>query len=218
MITIAIDGPSGSGKSTIAQILANKLNLCHVNAGELYRCIGVYLYEHNINARDEQAVRSQLGNINIKVEFVNHEQNNYVNGVLVNNKLHTPIASDFSSQCSPFVCVREKVKAIQREVATNYAVVMEGRDITTEILPNAKYKFYITASAQVRATRRFNELKHTDNTTFKQVYDDIVERDYRDTHREHGVLTIAPDALVINTDNYTAEQVAELIYKQIKEK
>ncbi len=218
MITIAIDGPSGSGKSTIAQILADKLDLCHVNAGELYRTIGVYLYENNIDARNEEEVKKVLDNINIKVEFVNHEQNNYLNGVLVNDKLHTPIASDFSSRCAPFKSVREKVKAIQREIANNYGVVMEGRDITTEILPNAKYKYYITASAEVRAKRRFDQLKLKDESlTFNQVLSDINERDYRDTHRKLGLLTIASDAEVINTDNYTAEQVAAIICEKIKE-
>lgn len=219
MITIAIDGPSGSGKSTIAQKLADKLQIFHVNAGELYRTIAVYLYENNIDAKNEDQVKSVLNNINIKVEFVNNEQNNYLNGTLVNNKLHTSIASDYSSQCAPQKAVREKVKQIQREIANNYGVVMEGRDITTEILPNAKYKFYITASAEVRATRRFNELKKRgEKITYKQVYDDILERDYRDTHRKLGLLTIAPDAVVINTDNYTAEEVSEIILKTIKEK
>ena len=218
MISIAIDGPSGSGKSTIAQLLASNLDLCHVNAGELYRTIGVYLYENKINARDEVAVNNVLNDINIRVEFVNHEQNNYLNGELVNYKLHTPIASDYSSQCAPFKCVREKVKAIQREIASNYGVVMEGRDITTEILPNAKYKFFITATPETRATRRYNELKKKDSKiTYQQVYDDIIERDYRDTHRELGLLTIASDAEVIYTDNYTAEQVAALIINKIKE-
>lgn len=218
MITIAMDGPSGSGKSTIANILANKLDLCHVNTGELYRIIGVYLYENKINARDENAVKKVLDNINIKVEFVNHEQNNYLNGELVNYKLHTPIASDYSSQCSPFKCVRDKVKVIQREIANNYAVVMEGRDITTEILPNSKYKYFITATPETRATRRYNELKqHNKDITYKEVYDDIIERDYRDTHRELGVLTIAEDVEVIYTDNYTADEVAAMICEKIKE-
>lgn len=218
MISIAIDGPSGSGKSTIANLLANNLDLCHVNTGELYRIIGVYLYEHKIDARDEEQVRKVLNDIEIKVEFVNHEQNNYLNGEFVNHKLHTPIASDYSSQCSPFKCVRDKVKAIQREIASNYGVVMEGRDVTTEILPNANYKYFITATPETRATRRYNELKLKDNNiTYKQVYDDIIERDYRDTHRQLGVLTIADDAEVIYTDNYTAEEVAALICKKIKE-
>ncbi len=218
MITIAIDGPSGSGKSTVAKKIAKLLNIYHVNVGELYRAIGVYLYEHNINARSEEEVSKVLDDININVEFLNNEQINLVNGEGVNHKLHTPIASDYSSQCSPLKIVREKVKKIQQDIASKYSIVMEGRDITTEVLPNAKYKFFITASPENRAKRRLEELVAKGiNSTYDEVYADIVERDYRDTHRELSPLKLAADAIYIDTDKYSADEVVAIIYSKIEE-
>ena len=216
MITIAIDGPSGSGKSTVAKRLASMLNICHVNTGELYRSVAVYMKENNISAKDEEAVKKAMDQFNFKVDYINGEQYNFLNGECINHKLHTAEISELSAVYSPIAYVREKVKLIQRQIAKNFSVVMEGRNITTDILPNAKNKFYLSASPETRALRRQKELEEKgEKCTFKQVYNDILERDYRDTHRELGKLELAKDAVYINTDNYSVDEVVAIIYSKL---
>lgn len=219
MITVAIDGPSGAGKSSVADKLAELLGIFHVNTGEIYRAIGVYLYENNIDAYSEEEVSKVLDNINIKVEFINRHQYNYLNGECVNQKLHNPTIDDYSSRSSALKCVREKIKETQRDIAKEYSVIMEGRDITTEILPDAKYKFFLTASPEVRALRRQKELeKKGQKVSFKKVLEDILERDYRDTHRELCPLKLADDAIYVDSDNYSLDEVVAIMYSKIDER
>lgn len=219
MINIAIDGPSAAGKGVVSERLAKLLNIYHLDTGAIYRAIGLYMYENNIDASSDEEVSKVLDDINIEIEFINREQYTYLNGECVNGKLRTSIISDYSSRSSALLCVRDKVKHLQQDFAKNNNVIMEGRDITTEILPNAKYKFFLTASPETRALRRLKDLEAKgEKITFAQVLKDINERDYRDSHREFGKLQLAKDAVYINTDNYTIDEVVAIIYSKIDER
>lgn len=219
MINIAIDGPSAAGKGMVSERLAKLLNIYHLDTGAIYRAIGLYMYENNIDASSEEEVSKVLDDINIEIEFINREQYTYLNGECVNGKIRTSIISDYSSRSSALLCVRDKVKHLQQDFAKKNNVIMEGRDITTEILPNAKYKFFLTASPETRALRRLKDLEAKgEKITFAQVLKDINERDYRDSHREFGKLQLAKDAVYINTDNYTVDEVVAIIYSKIDER
>lgn len=219
MINIAIDGPSAAGKGVVSERLAKLLNIYHLDTGAIYRAIGLYMYENNIDASSEEEVSKVLDDINIEIEFINREQYTYLNGECVNGKIRTSIISDYSSRSSALLCVRDKVKHLQQDFAKKNNVIMEGRDITTEILPNAKYKFFLTASPETRALRRLKDLEAKgEKITFAQVLKDINERDYRDSHREFGKLQLAKDAIYINTDNYTVDEVVAIIYSKIDER
>lgn len=219
MINIAIDGPSAAGKGVVSERLAKLLNIYHLDTGAIYRAIGLYMYENNIDASSEEEVSKVLDDINIEIEFINREQYTYLNGECVNGKIRTSIISDYSSRSSALLCVRDKVKHLQQDFAKKNNVIMEGRDITTEILPNAKYKFFLTASPETRALRRLKDLEAKGKKiTFAQVLKDINERDYRDSHREFGKLQLAKDAVYINTDNYTVDEVVAIIYSKIDER
>lgn len=216
MINIAIDGPSAAGKGVVSERLAKLLNIYHLDTGAIYRAIGLYMYENNIDASSEEEVSKVLDDINIEIEFINREQYTYLNGECVNGKIRTSIISDYSSRSSALLCVRDKVKHLQQDFAKKNNVIMEGRDITTEILPNAKYKFFLTASPETRALRRLKDLEAKgEKITFAQVLKDINERDYRDSHREFGKLQLVKDAVYINTDNYTIDEVVAIIYSKI---
>ena len=219
MINIAIDGPSAAGKGVVSERLAKLLNIYHLDTGAIYRAIGLYMYENNIDASSEEEVSKVLDDINIEIEFINREQYTYLNGECVNGKIRTSIISDYSSRSSALLCVRDKVKHLQQDFAKKNNVIMEGRDITTEILPNAKYKFFLTASPETRALRRLKDLEAKgEKITFAQVLKDINERDYRDSHREFGKLQLAKDAVYINTDNYTVDRVVAIIYSKKDER
>ncbi len=219
MITIAIDGPSAAGKGVVSEKISKLLNIHHLDTGAIYRAIGLYCYENNVDAYDENQVKKILDKIEIKIEFINGEQYTYLNGECINGKIRSSIVSDYASRSSALLCVREKVKDLQQDFAKHHSVVMEGRDITTEILPNAKYKFYLTASPEVRALRRLKDLEAKgEKITFDQVLKDINERDYRDCHRDFGRLQLAKDAVYINTDEFSVDEVVSIIYSKINER
>lgn len=219
MITIAIDGPSAAGKGVVSEKISKLLNIHHLDTGAIYRAIGLYCYENNVDAHDEEQVKKILDKIEIKIEFINGEQYTYLNGECINGKIRSSIVSDYASRSSALLCVREKVKDLQQDFAKHHSVVMEGRDITTEILPNAKYKFYLTASPEVRALRRLKDLEAKgEKITFDQVLKDINERDYRDSHRDFGRLQLAKDAVYINTDEFSVDEVVAIIYSKINER
>lgn len=219
MINIAIDGPGGSGKGVVSDRLAKLLNVCHLDTGAIYRAIGLYCYQNNIDPTSEKEVGEALDKMNITIDFVNGEQYTNLNGVCINSMIRTSTISDYSSRSSALKIVRDKVKHLQQDFAKNNNVIMEGRDITTEILPNAKYKFFLTASPEVRAHRRLKDLlAKGENITFEEVLKNINERDYRDSHREFGKLQLAKDAVLINSDNYTIDEVVAIIYSKINER
>ena len=217
MITIAVDGPSGAGKSTVADIIANKLGILHFNTGAIYRAIGVYVIENGINARNEEQVNSVLDKIQVKIAFEKGEQRTILNGEDVTSKLYTMQVSDVASVTSTYKQVRDKILDIQRDGAKENSVIMEGRDITSHVLPDAEYKFYIDASPEVRADRRINDEKSDGGKlSYEEVLKEINERDRRDKTRTLCPLVIVEDAIYINTDNLTANEVADKIISYIK--
>lgn len=219
IFSIAIDGPAGAGKSTIAKALAERLGAIYLDTGAMYRAVALYMHDADINGAE--SIARAVNDPKIEVQFVNGKQHMLLNGVDVNDRLRTPEASMMASRVSAVPAVRERLVALQREIAAGHAVVMDGRDIGTKVLPNATLKVYLTASCEVRAERRFAELKESNpNLTLEQVLADIVERDYNDAHREASPMYQASDAIRIDTSNMNRDQVVaaiiDLLLKALK--
>ncbi len=219
IFSIAIDGPAGAGKSTIAKALAERLGAIYLDTGAMYRTVALYMHDADINGAE--SIARAVNDPKIEVQFVNGKQHMLLNGVDVNDRLRTPEASMMASRVSAVPAVRERLVALQREIAAGHAVVMDGRDIGTKVLPNATLKVYLTASCEVRAERRFAELKENNpNLTLEQVLADIVERDYNDAHREASPMYQASDAIRIDTSNMNRDQVVaaiiDLLLKALK--
>ena len=219
IFSIAIDGPAGAGKSTIAKALAERLGAIYLDTGAMYRTVALYMHDADINGAE--SIARAVNDPKIEVQFVNGKQHMLLNGVDVNDRLRTPEASMIASRVSAVPAVRERLVALQREIAAGHAVVMDGRDIGTKVLPNATLKVYLTASCEVRAERRFAELKESNpNLTLEQVLADIVERDYNDAHREASPMYQASDAIRIDTSNMNRDQVVaaiiDLLLKALK--
>ena len=210
IFSIAIDGPAGAGKSTIARKLAERLGAIYLDTGAMYRTVALYMHDSDIQG--SESIARAINDPKIEVQFQNGEQHMLLNGVDVTGRLRSPEASMMASRVSAVPAVRERLVALQREIAAGHAVVMDGRDIGTKVLPNATLKVYLTASCEVRADRRFAELKEDNPTlTREQVLADIVERDYNDAHREASPLYQASDAVRIDTSNMNQDQVVAAI-------
>ena len=210
IFSIAIDGPAGAGKSTIARKLAERLGAIYLDTGAMYRTVALYMHDSDIQG--SESIARAINDPKIEVQFQNGEQHMLLNGVDVNERLRSPEASMMASRVSAVPAGRERLVALQREIAAGHAVVMDGRDIGTKVLPNATLKVYLTASCEVRADRRFAELKEDNPTlTREQVLADIVERDYNDAHREASPLYQASDAVRIDTSNMNQDQVVAAI-------
>lgn len=219
MFSVAIDGPAGAGKSTIAKLVAKKLNFIYVDTGALYRAIGLYALKKGIDPQDKLLITPLLIEININLQFKNGEQKVIMNGEDVSSSIRTPEASMAASAVSAIPSVREFLFSLQRNIAKNSNVIMDGRDIGTVILPNANVKIFLTAAAHERALRRYNELKQKGiELNFDDVLKDIEERDYNDSHRSIAPLKPAADAILIDTTDLNLEQSAEKIELLIKEK
>lgn len=227
MYSIAIDGPAAAGKSTVAKQVAKRLGILHLNTGSLYRALGLFAYQQGIeNKMDENGMPAlSKKDINIitskakvEVDFIDGQQHTILNGDDVTDILKTPIVSEYSSLVSAVQEIRDHVLELQRDVARNHSVVMEGRDIASNVLPNADYKFFITASPEVRAERCYNELLEKGlMSTYEEVLQSIKERDTRDTTRECCPLVIVPDALIVDTTNMTIDQVVDFVAGVVKE-
>lgn len=212
MYNIAIDGPAGSGKSTVAGMLSEKLDILYLDTGAMYRACALKAMRLGIDPADEQAVSSFIDNVNIEVGYEGGVQHTYLDGEDVSKKIRENHMSEKSSQISRHACVRTKMVSLQREIASKSSCVLDGRDICLHVLPNAKYKFYLSASPEVRAKRRWNEL-HDRGTdySYERLLEEIKSRDFADSHRANSPLEIAPDAVVIDSSDLTAEQVADYI-------
>ena len=214
MLNIALDGPSGSGKSTIAKALSKKLNILYLDTGAMYRACALKAHYLGIDCKNKEAVDGFIDSVNVEVKYVDGAQRTYLDGVDVSTDIRKNEVSMFASQISSLSIVRNKMLLMQREVASKQDCVLDGRDICMYVLPNAKYKFFMTADANVRAERRYKELlAKGQNVAFDDLLREINERDYNDSHRDFAPLAIAPDATVIDTTNLNAEQVVEIIIK-----
>ena len=218
-INIAIDGPAGAGKSTIAKTLAKDRNMVYVDTGAMYRAIGLYCSRKGIAGNDEETIVGELDNINVSLAYENGEQVVYLNGENVNGFIRTPEAGTMASAVSVYSKVRAKMVELQQNLAKTTSVVMDGRDIGTVVLPNAEVKIYLTASSEVRAKRRFDELVAKGmECDLAQLQKEIEERDYRDMNREVSPLKKAEDAVELDTSYMTIPEVIEAMQKIIAEK
>ena len=216
MLVIAIDGPAGSGKSTIAKLISKKYNIPYLDTGAMYRALGFFLNNEKIDVNDEKAVVNKLDDIQMKIKFDNEVQHVYVNEIDTTPFIRNYEVSKLASDVSKHKDVRIKLVSIQREFAENNSVVLDGRDIGTYVLPNAKFKFYLTASPEERAKRRCKEMKDKGiDIEYNAVLADINQRDYNDSHRAFAPLKKADDAIEIDTTGYSINEVLDLIEKEI---
>lgn len=218
MINIAIDGPSASGKSSVSREVAKRLNVLHLNTGSIYRAFGLFSLNNNIIGKpNNEQLQFIVENSKINIKIIEGKQHTFINKQDVSDVLQTPEIAEQTSILSQIEEIRKLARAIQREVANNYDVLMEGRDIGTVILPNANYKFYITASLEARAVRRYKQLiEKGKNEKYEDILQSIKERDYKDEHRENSPLKIAQDAHVVDSTNMTFDEVVDNIVKIIK--
>ena len=209
---IAIDGPSGAGKSTIAKALAANLGCIYLDTGAMYRTVGLMAKRSGIDTKDDAALAAMLEKADIRVTMTEDGQRMMLAGEDVEDLIRTPEISMAASDVAVCPSVRKKMVALQHAIAAETDVVMDGRDIGTRVLPDAEYKFFLTASPEVRAMRRFDELRNKGkDVTYDDVLEDVKARDLQDTTRKESPLTLAPDATEVQTDDLNAEEVVQVI-------
>ncbi len=216
MINIAIDGPAGSGKSTVAKIVSKKLDYIYLDTGAMYRASAVFALNNGVDVQDEKQVCQVIEKFTMDIIFEDGQQQIFVNGENVTPFLREHKISKAASDISKHACVRYKMVELQRNFAKLHNVVLDGRDIGTFVLPNARYKFFLTASLDERAKRRFLELEQKgEKVNFDDLLQDIKLRDYNDSHREVAPLKQAEDAVYIDTTMMNLEKVVETILSSI---
>ncbi len=214
---VAIDGPAGSGKSTVAKLIAKELGYIYADTGAMYRAVGLYCINNNINYADNNAVESVLGNIDISLEHSDGMQKIYLNGQDVTEIIRTPEVADSASKVAAIGGVREMLVALQKRLAHENKVVMDGRDIGTNVIPDARVKIYLDANVNERAKRRCKELEEKGIAyNFDAIAADISKRDEYDKNRELNPLTVAEDAHVIDTSDMSIDEVKDTILKIIR--
>ena len=214
MKVVAIDGPAGSGKGTIASILSKKLNLVNIDTGATYRCVALASLRNNLTLDDKEAIIKLSGEIDIKIDLDNKV---YLNGEDVTDLIRSKEVTNIVSPISSIVEVRKNMVDLQRKMASNYDVVMEGRDITTVVFPNANYKFYLDASLEERVKRRIKQNKEKGiDMTYEEVYENIKARDYNDSHKEVGALKRCDDQVYIDSTNMTIDEVVNKFIEVIE--
>lgn len=219
MIHIAIDGPAGAGKSTIARRVAAQIGFIYVDTGALYRAVGLFTLRSHTKPNDAQAVAALLPQVELALRFENGVQKVYLNQEDVSEVIRTPEVSMAASSVSAIPTVREFLFDLQRKIALENNIIMDGRDIGTVVLPNAQLKLFLTASAEDRAQRRFEELKFKGQSAdYEKVLADIRQRDYQDTHRKVAPLKQAKDAVKVDTTGNTLDQSISLLRGIIREK
>lgn len=219
VINVAIDGPAGAGKSTIAREAAKRLGYVYVDTGALYRAVALYILQRHIDPDDGSKVVSVLPMIEVELKYVDGEQRVYLCGENVSRVIRTPEVSMAASTVSAYPKVRELLFRLQQETAANNNVIMDGRDIGTVVLPKAQVKIFLTASAEERATRRYNELtEQGKKVIYEEILEDIKIRDYNDSHRAIAPLKQAPDAVLIDTTELTIEESINAVVNTITEK
>lgn len=217
-MNIAIDGPAGAGKSTIAKRLAKKLGFIYVDTGAMYRAMAYYFLQKKTDPSDETAIATMCPDVDVTIAYEGNEQQVLLNGENVNGFIRTEEVGNMASSVSVYPVVRTKLVELQRQLAAKSDVIMDGRDIGTCVLPDAQVKIYLTASSATRAKRRFDELAAKGETCdLEQIEKDIIDRDYRDMHRETSPLKQAEDAVLVDSSEMNIDEVVDAIY-QIYEK
>ena len=216
---IAIDGPAGAGKSTIARRVARELSFIYVDTGAMYRAMALYLLRRKVNRDDTEQIGNICQDAEISIEYKNGEQIVLLNGETVNSYLRTEEVGNMASVSSAVPRVREKLLSLQRKLARDMRVVMDGRDIGTTILPDADVKIYLTASSLTRAKRRYLELQEKGTVcNLDEIQKDIEERDQRDMNREISPLRQAEDAILVDSSDLTIQQVVDRILQIFRSK
>ena len=219
IINVAIDGPAGAGKSTVARAAAKTLGYIYVDTGALYRAVGLNALRNGIATDDAEAVGATLGSITVELKFENGEQQVLLNGENVSSEIRTPDASMAASNVSAIPAVRAFLFDLQRDIAAKNDCIMDGRDIGTVVLPDAQVKIFLTASPEIRARRRYDELiEKGQQVEFKDVLDDLIKRDYNDSHREVAPLRPAEDGVILDTSGLTLDEAIASAVRIIKEK
>lgn len=218
MISVAIDGPAGAGKSSLSRLAAKSLGFIYVDTGALYRAVGLKFSLSGADTTLNCDIEKILSETQVDIRFVDGEQRVFLDGEDVSDKIRTPEASMMASAVSAKLEVRAFLLEMQRKLARENNVLMDGRDIGTVVLPDATVKIYLTASAKARAERRYKELiEKGQEVTFQEVYDDMVQRDFNDMNRATAPLKQAEDAILADTTECNFEESLELILKIVKE-
>lgn len=217
MFAIALDGPAGAGKSTIARKVAEHYGILYLDTGAMYRAMGWKALNTGISPQNDQAVEFMLCKTKLDVKFEEGEQHVFVDDIDVSDLIRTPEMSKAASDISALSCVRKHLVELQRQLAASRPLVIDGRDIGTYVLPDAPWKFFLTATAEERAQRRLLQLraKGDAKTTLEQVVEDINYRDKQDSTREVAPLRQADDAILLDTTHLSIEQVIAAIIREI---
>jgi len=215
--SVAIDGPAGAGKSTIARLVAKEVGFIYVDTGALYRALGVHFMEQGIDPGKQDEIVAACADVHVDIQYVAGAQQVFLNGRNVTEQLRGEAVGKMASATASIYQVRQTLLAVQRNLAKEKDVVMDGRDIGTEILPHANVKIFLTASVTVRAARRYEELKKQGIACdIKEIEEDIEARDLQDTKRAVAPLKQAADAILIDSSNLTIEQVVAEIVRYVK--
>lgn len=218
-LVIALDGPAGSGKSTAARNLAKELDILYLDTGAMYRACALACREAGVAVSDEDAVCALIGKTDLRVEYRDGRQVTMLGDRDVSEEIRSPGMSQLASEVSALACVRSAMVAMQRRIASEMSCVLDGRDIGTNVLPEARYKFFVTASDEVRARRRLEEDRAKGyDVRYEDVLRDIRERDRRDSERAIAPLKCAEDAVVVDTSDMSPEEVVQFIRNKIQEK
>ena len=216
-INIAIDGPAGAGKSTIAKLVAKEKGFIYVDTGAMYRAIALYLIRNNVALDDSESMIKYASKAEVSIKYEDGQQQVILNGENVNGLIRTEEVSKMASVSSAVPEIRTMLLELQRKLARENDVVMDGRDIGTNILPNAQYKIFLTASAEERANRRYKELvERGEECDYEKIKADIIERDERDSNRATAPLKQAEDAILVDSSNMTIDEVASTIIDYCK--
>lgn len=219
MISVALDGPAGAGKSTVAKGAAKELGFIYVDTGALYRTVGLKFLRDGYTTELDCDIESVLKTIEVNIRFIDGVQHVFLNGEDVSDEIRTPEASMMASAVSAKPPVRAFLLEMQRKLAKENNVLMDGRDIGTVVLPDATLKFFVTASVSERADRRFRELKEKGmDVNYDDIYKDIETRDYNDSHREIAPLKPADDSIIFDTTGNTLEESVDKLVNMIKER
>ncbi len=219
-ISVAIDGPAGAGKSTIARRLAAELGYRYVDTGAIYRTVAYFMDLWGVSPKDVDGVNRYIDELTVEIEYDEDGlQHMMMNGMDVTKDIRTPDISQKASLISAHACVRDMLLDMQRELAAQNNVVMDGRDIGTVVLPHATVKIFLTASPEVRAKRRCDELSAKgQKVDYNKVLKDIQQRDYQDTHREIAPLKMSRDSIKVDTSDMTIEEVLEKLKEIVVQK
>jgi len=218
--SIAIDGPSGAGKSTLAKMASSYYGFIYLDTGAIYRCVGLYALKNGVSSKDEEGVKALLSSIDINISHdAEGVQHMFLNGDDVSDEIRLPEVSIYASDVSAMKSVRAFLLDMQRSVARSSNVIMDGRDIGTVVLPDADVKIYLFATPEVRADRRYKELREKgQDVTYDEVFRDLQYRDNNDSNRAEAPLRPADDAVMADTTTLNLEESFELIKKIIEDK